>query len=81
MSNPLISFMANQANSSNPAMQMLSRFQQFKNAWTPETAQAQINEMLRTGQINAQQLEQAKQMANQWASLFNSNNPQARKGL
>jgi len=63
--NPLISMIAQQANSNNPALQMLGKFAEFKKSWTPETAQHKINEMLRTGQINAQQFEQARQMADQ----------------
>mgnify|MGYP005882502219 CR=1 FL=1 len=68
--NPLISMMAKQANSNMPQMQMLQQFMNFKKDWTPETAQAKINEMLKSGQINAQQLEQAKQMAQQMQGLL-----------
>lgn len=63
--NPLINMMASQANASNPGMQMLSRFNDFKRRWTPDQAQAKIDEMLQTGQVNAQQYEQARQMAEQ----------------
>lgn len=70
MSNPLINMMARQANGNMPGMQMLQQFQQFKNMWTPQAAQQKLNEMLQTGQINGQQLEQAKQMAQQMQRFF-----------
>lgn len=68
--NPLIGLMAKQANSQVPAMQMLQQFQSFRNQWTPEAAQQKINQMLQSGQVNAQQLEQAKQMAQQMQGFF-----------
>lgn len=68
--NPLISLMANQANNNNPGMQMLSKFAEFKTHWTPESAQAKINEMMQSGQINAQQYEQARQMAERFKGVL-----------
>lgn len=68
--NPLAQIMGKQAMGNMPQMQMLRQFQQFRQMWNPQTAQAKINEMLQSGQINAQQLEQAKQMANQMQGLF-----------
>ena len=68
--NPLINIMASQVNSTNPGMQMLSRFNEFKRGWTPGAAQQQIDYMLRSGKINAQQLEQARQMAEQFKGLL-----------
>lgn len=68
--NPLIGMMAKQANNNMPQMQMIKQFAEFKKQWTPEKAQAKINEMLESGQINAQQLEQAKQMAQQMQGLL-----------
>ena len=62
--------MGKQAMVNLPHMQMIHQFQQFRQMWNPQTAQAKINEMLQSGQINAQQLEQAKQMANQMRGLF-----------
>lgn len=70
MSNPLINMMARQANGNMPGMQMLQKFQQFKRMWTPQAAQQKLNEMLQSGHINGQQLEQAKQMAQQMQGLF-----------
>lgn len=68
--NPLAQIMGKQAIGNMPQMQMIQQFQQFRHMWNPQTAQAKINEMLQSGQINAQQLEQAKQMANQMRGLF-----------
>lgn len=70
MSNPLIGMMAQQAVGNMPQSQMLQKFQQFRKGWTPEAAQQQINQMLQSGKINRQQLEQAKAMAQQMQGLF-----------
>lgn len=70
MSNPLIGMIAKQANAQMPGMQMLQQFRQFRQMWSPQAAQQKINEMLQSGQINAQQLEQAKQMAQQMQGFF-----------
>lgn len=63
--NPLIGMMARQAMGNMPQAQMLKQLEQFRRMWTPQAAQQKINEMLQAGQINAQQLEQAKMMAQQ----------------
>lgn len=68
--NPLAQIMGNQAMGNMPVMQMVQKFKEFQRMWTPQTAQAKLNEMLGSGQINAQQLEQAKQMASQMRGLF-----------
>lgn len=70
MSNPLIGMMAKQANAQMPGMQILQQFRQFRQMWSPQSAQQKINEMLQSGQINAQQLEQAKQIAEQMQGFF-----------
>ena len=70
MSNPLIGMMARQAVGNMPQAQMIQQFQNFKKGWTPEAAQQQINQLLQTGKINQQQLEQAKAMAQQMQGLF-----------
>lgn len=71
MSNPLIGIAARQANSKTPGLQMLlQKFKEFKEMWTPQSARQKINDMLQNGQINGQQLEQAKQMAEQMYGLF-----------
>ena len=68
--NPLIGMMAKQAMGNMPQAQMLKQLEQFRRMWTPQAAQQKINEMLQTGQINAQQLEQAKMMAQQMKEAF-----------
>lgn len=68
--NPLIGMMARQAMGNMPQAQMLKQFEQFRRMWTPQAAQQKINEMLQAGQINAQQLEQAKMMAQQMKEAF-----------
>ena len=71
MSNPLIGIAARQANSQTPGFHMLiQKFKEFKKMWTPQSARQKINDMLQNGQINGQQLEQAKQMAEQMHGLF-----------
>lgn len=68
--NPLISFMANQANNNSPAFNILQQFSEFRKNWTPETAQNQINQMIQSGRINAQQYEQARMMAERFKGLI-----------
>ena len=70
MSNPLIGMMAQHAVGNMPQSQMLQQFMQFRKGWTPESAQQQINQLLQSGRINQQQLEQAKAMAQQMQGLF-----------
>lgn len=70
MSNPLIEMMARQAVGNMPQTQIIQQFQQFRKGWTPEAAQQQINQLLQSGRINQQQLEQAKAMAQQMQGLF-----------
>ena len=70
MSNPLIGMMAQHAVGNMPQSQMLQQFMQFRKGWTPESAQQQINQLLQSGKINQQQLEQAKAMAQQMQGLF-----------
>lgn len=70
MSNPLIGMMARQAVGNMPQAQMLQKFAEFKQMMAGKNPQQMIDEMLRTGRINAQQLEQAKAMAAQMRGLF-----------
>ena len=70
MSNPLIGMMAKQAVGNMPQVQMLQKFAEFRRAMAGRDPQQMIDEMLRTGRINAQQLEQAKAMAAQMRSMF-----------
>lgn len=68
--NPLIKFAAKQANNNSVGLSMLQRFQEFRKGWTDESAQAKINEMLQSGQITQQQVEQAKMAAKQLRGLL-----------
>lgn len=71
MSNPLIGIAAKQANSRMPGMQMIQQFKEFRKSWSPQGAKRKLDEMLQSGQINGEQLEQAKQMAQQMQGFFN----------
>lgn len=71
MSNPLIGIAARQANAKMPGMQMIQRFKEFRKNWSPQGAKQKLDEMLQSGQINGEQLEQAKQMAEQMQGFFN----------
>lgn len=71
MSNPLIGIAARQANSKMPGMQMIQQFKEFRKSWSPQGAKQKLDEMLQSGQINGEQLEQAKQMARQMQGFFN----------
>ena len=62
--------MAKQANTQTPGLQMLQKFKEFKKMWSPQSAQQKLNDMLQNGEINGQQLEQAKQMAEQMQDFF-----------
>ena len=69
--NPLANIAARQSmNGGRNPMQMIQQFQQFRQQWTPESAQQKINQMLQSGQINAEQLEQAKMMARQMQGML-----------
>lgn len=70
MSNPLIGMMARQAVGNMPQTQMIQQFARFKQAMQGKNPQQMIDEMLKSGKINAQQLEQAKAMASQMQGLF-----------
>ena len=70
MSNPLIGMMAKHAVGNMPQTQMIQQFSNFRKGWTPEAAQQQINQLLQSGRIDQQQLEQAKAMAQQMQGLF-----------
>nr|DAU71940.1 MAG TPA: hypothetical protein [Caudoviricetes sp.] len=71
MSNPLIGIAARQANLKMPGMQMIQQFKEFRKSWSPQGAKQKLDEMLQSGQINGEQLEQAKQMAQQMQGFFN----------
>lgn len=65
MSNPLF----NQINQNSP-MSMVQRFNQFRQQMQGVNPQSMVMDMLRSGKINQQQLNQAQQMAQQMQSVF-----------
>ena len=68
--NPLAQIMGKQMANNLPIAQMMQQFQEFKQGWTPEAAQSKNNEMLQSGQINAQQLAQAEEMAKRFGGML-----------
>lgn len=68
--NPLINMMAKQAVGKTPQGKMLQQFAQFRQQMQGKNANAMIQQMLSSGQINQQQLAQAQEMANQMRGLF-----------
>lgn len=68
--NPLAQILGKQAATGTPPMQLLGQLQQFRQLWSPQAAKSKIDELLQSGQINAQQLEQAKQMASQLRGML-----------
>ena len=65
MSNPLF----NQLNQNSP-MSMVQQFNQFRQQMQGVNPQNMVMDMLRSGKINQQQLNQAQQMAQQFQSMF-----------
>lgn len=53
-----------------PQNNMLAQFQQFKQQMHGKNPHEEINKLLQSGAINQQQLNQAQQMAQQFASMF-----------
>lgn len=53
----------------NNPMQMMQQFNQFKNSFTGDPKQAVMN-LLQSGQMNQQQLNQLQSMAKQFQSLM-----------
>lgn len=68
--NPLIGMMARQAMGNMPQAQMLKQFEQFRRQLGDRNPQSVINSMMQQGQINGQQLEQAKAMAQQMMGIL-----------
>lgn len=66
--NPLANIAARQ--NMNGGNGMMQQFQQFRRQWTPQGAQERINQMMQSGQINSEQLERAKMMAQQMQGMF-----------
>ena len=53
-----------------PQNNMLAQFQQFRKQMQGKNPHEEINRLLQSGAINQQQLNQAQQMAQQFASMF-----------
>ena len=53
-----------------PQNNILTQFQQFKQQMKGKNPHEEINKLLQSGAINQQQLNQAQQMAQQFASMF-----------
>nr|DAV52863.1 MAG TPA: hypothetical protein [Caudoviricetes sp.] len=56
----------------NNPMQMIQQFNQFKNSFTGDPKQAVMN-LLQSGQMNQDQLNQLQSMAKQFQSLIGGN--------
>ena len=77
MSNPLMGMMGNkQAQGGPPAQggnkfsQMMNEFKRFRQEMQGVNPQDKMNELLRSGKVNQQQIEQANQMAQVAQGLF-----------
>ncbi len=68
MNNPIFNALANNTPLGN-MQNFLNQFNQFKRTFNGDPQQT-INEMLKNGQINQSQLDQAKQMAEQIQSMM-----------
>lgn len=68
MNNPIFNALAGNTPLGN-MQNFMQQFQQFKRTFSGDPQQT-INEMLKNGQINQSQLEQAKQMAQQIQSMM-----------
>ena len=66
MSNPIFDAFGGGMSQNN----MLAQFQQFRKQMQGKNPQEEINKLLQSGAINQQQLNQAQQMAQQFASMF-----------
>lgn len=53
-----------------PQNNILTQFHQFKQQMQGKNPHEEINKLLQSGAINQQQLNQAQQMAQQFASMF-----------
>ena len=53
-----------------PQNNMIAQFQQFRKQMQGKNPNEEINRLLQSGAINQQQLNQAQQMAQQFASMF-----------
>lgn len=76
MANPLLGMMGNMmmggmgGNGGNNPLQMLQQFNKFKQSMQGKDPNAMLNEMLNSGQVSQEQVNQAKQMAEQFSSFL-----------
>ena len=67
MSNPIFNALGGGMMQQN---NMLAQFQQFRQQMNGKNPYEEINKLLQSGAVNQQQLNQAQQMAQQFASMF-----------
>ena len=77
MANPLMGMMGNKqaqgglpVQGGNKFSQMMNEFKRFRQEMQGVNPQDKINELLRSGKVNQQQIEQANQMAQMAQGLF-----------
>lgn len=77
MANPLMGMMGNKqaqgglpAQEGNKFSQMMNEFKRFRQEMQGVNPQDKMNELLRSGKVNQQQIEQANQMAQMAQGLF-----------
>lgn len=77
MSNPLMGMMGSKqaqgglpAQGGNKFSQMMNEFKRFRQEMQGVNPQDKMNELLRSGKVNQQQIEQANQMAQMAQGLF-----------
>lgn len=70
MGNPLFNLLSGGMPQGNGPMQILKQFQEFRKQMQGKNPQEEINQLLQSGKISQQQLNQAQQMAGQMRGLF-----------
>ena len=70
MGNPLFNLLGGGMPQGNGPMQILRQFQEFRKQMRGKNPQEEINQLLQSGKISQQQLDQAQQMAGQMRGLF-----------
>ena len=71
MASPIFNAMGGGMPQGNNFLQMISEFKRFKKEMQGINANDKIRELLQSGKINQQQLDQAQQMAQLAQGLFN----------
>lgn len=70
MSNALFNMFGGNQSMNNGPMGIVSQFQQFRKQMEGRNPNEEINKLLQSGKINQQQLNQARQMAQQMRHLL-----------